>query len=173
MRKLFCGLMLVISMGLSAGNKPQPLNVKVGLGEVKQSVTTSGEMPIPPDTLAKMTPEQRARLEARMKANAGGKTTTTTHKSCLTKEQLEKDPTFSENPNCSWTVLTSNGSKVEARGVCVDNGMKSRVNLQVESLNTESVKGTGQAVVSGGDHTMNVNLAFTSKWLGPTCGRTP
>ncbi len=170
MRRISCGLMLLMAVTVLAANKLQPLNVKVGLWEVSQTITSSGQMPISPDMLARLSPEKRARIEERMKANSDNKTRTTTHKSCLTKEKLEKAPTFSENPNCTWTVLTSTSSKVDVRGVCADHDMKSRVTLQVEALNSESVKGSSQGSVSGGDHTLNMNSTFVAKWIGPACG---
>ncbi len=170
MRKVLCGLTLLISMTLSAGNKLQPLNVKVGLWEVSQTVTTSGQLPIPADALSKLSPEQRARIEERMKANSAPKTRTTTHKSCMTKEKLENDPTFLEKSNCTWTVLASTSSKADLRGVCVEQGVRAHMTLHVEALNIENVKGSSEGIVSGGDHTMNASSTFIAKWVGSACG---
>ena len=47
-------------------------NIKPGLWEVTVTPKVSGEMPIPEDQLAKMTPEQRAKVEAMVKG-AGSK----------------------------------------------------------------------------------------------------
>jgi Protein of unknown function (DUF3617) len=46
-------------------------NIKPGLWEVTTNPKMSGQMPIPEEQLAKMTPEQRARLQAAMQAGAG------------------------------------------------------------------------------------------------------
>lgn len=51
-------------------SKFQPLNVKTGLWESTTTSTTSGQMPLPSDMLAKLSPDQRARIEARMNANS-------------------------------------------------------------------------------------------------------
>src|SRR5690348_14518665 len=75
--------------GQPAGVKLQPMNVKPGLWETTTTITVAGEMPIPAEVLNRLTPEQRARMEARMKANSSGHTNTNTHKSCVTKEDLE------------------------------------------------------------------------------------
>lgn len=166
MRTILCGLILLISMTVVAANKLQPLNVKVGLWEVTQTITSSGQVPIPADVLAKMTPEQRAKVEQQLKNNSR----TTLRKSCLTKEKLEKDPGFSDNPNCTWTVLTSTGSKMNVRGVCADHGIKDRVSLQAEALSPESVKGSSHGTVSAGDRTLTMNMTFAAKWLGASCG---
>ena len=45
-----------------------PLNVKTGEWEATITNETSGQMPIPQEMIDKMTPEQRAKMEAMMKA---------------------------------------------------------------------------------------------------------
>jgi hypothetical protein len=170
MRTTLCGLILLISVAVLAATKLQPLNVKVGLWEVSQTVTTSGQLPISADALSKLSPEQRARIEERMKANSAPTTRTTTHKSCMTKEKLQTDPMFLEKSNCTWTVLTSTSSKADLRGVCVEQDVKAHMALHVEALNSENVKGSSQGSVSGGDHTMNANSTFIAKWVGSACG---
>jgi len=37
-------------------------------------------------------------------------------------------------------------------------------------MNSENVKGSMQMATTGGDHTINMNSTFTSKWLGADCG---
>lgn len=165
------GLVLLTSMAVLAAGKLQPLNVKLGLWEVTQTSTISGQPPIPADMLSKLTPEQRARIEERMKANAGDKTTTT-YKSCLTKEKLEQDPAFLNKSKCTWTVLASSSSKADARGVCMNGDVKIDVTLHVEALNTESVKASSQGDASAGGHTMISNSTYVAKWVGPACGNT-
>ena len=49
---------------------------------------------IPPDVLAKMPPEQRARVEAAMK----GGPSTDVRKECITKEKLEKQLCVQQQP---------------------------------------------------------------------------
>jgi hypothetical protein len=48
-------------------------------------------------------------------------------------------------------------------------GMKMSGTINVEALSPESVKGSAQTTATG-NHTMNVNATFTSKWLGSSCG---
>ncbi len=169
MRNVLLGLVLVLSVAVMAADKIQPLNVKLGLWETTHTTTRSGEMPIPPEMLAKLTPEQRAKMEERMKANSAGRTTTSTSKSCLTKEKLEKAPFSDREKECSPTILTSTTSKAVVKFTCDMSGMKMSGTINVEALNPESVKGSAQTTASG-NHTMNVNATFTSKWLGPSCG---
>jgi hypothetical protein len=172
MRTILCGLILLASMTLTAADKLQPLNVKVGLWEMSETVTTSGEMPIPPEVLAKLTPEQRAKLEAQMKSNSGGHTRTITYKSCLTKEQLEKAPSFMEKKNCNMTVLRSSSSQADVQGVCTDRSVTTHLKLHIEALNPENTRMAGEVTVNGDGHTMNSHANFTGKWVGPSCGDT-
>ena len=168
------GLVLLTSTAVLAAAKLQPLNVKLGLWEVTQTSTISGQPPVPADMLSKLSPEQRARIEERLKANAGDKTRATTYKSCLTKEKLEQDPAFVDKSKskCTWTVIASTSSKADAHGVCMDGGVKVDVTLHVEALNTESVKASSQGSASAGGHTMNSNSTYVAKWVGPACGNT-
>src|SRR5882724_1490051 len=69
-RTLIIGLVCLSSAAVWAGGKFQPLDVKTGLWETTTTNTHSGEMPLPAELLDRLTPEQRARMEARMKANS-------------------------------------------------------------------------------------------------------
>jgi len=143
--------------------------VKTGLWETTSTITRSGEMPIPAEFLAKMSPEQRAKLEALMKANSAQTSKTRTYKTCETKEKLEKTP-FMNTKECSLTVLSSTSSKADLRVSCQTEGLKSNGDISVEALSTESVKGSGHVTATGGGHTMNMTTTLSSKWLGSSCG---
>src|SRR5271156_871304 len=77
---------------------PVPLDLKTGQWEYTVTTQMTGmpqaaagkQMPqIPPETLAKLPPDQRAKIEAAMKQASGmasGQPTTTTSKNCIKKE---------------------------------------------------------------------------------------
>jgi hypothetical protein len=117
-----------------------------------------------------MTPEQRARMEERMKAQGENATKARVRKSCVTKEKLEKSTMFEERQECKRTVLTSTGSKLEVRAECETRGTKVNVSTVAEALDSENIKGTMQVTASGGEKTMNMDSTFTGKWLGAACG---
>lgn len=173
-RASLIGLVLLWPMTFFAAEKVQPLNIKPGRWETTMTTTTKGEMPLPADALSKMTPEQRAQIEATMKANSGEKTRTYTYKSCVTKEDLEKGMAFGqdEDKKCTHTVLTSTDSRIEVRVACTQEGMSLGGTLHVEALSPVSVKGASQMSGSGGGNTMNVKSSFTSKWIGAVCNKT-
>ncbi len=152
----------------------EPLNVKTGLWETTMTTTISGLPPIPPDMqarLAQMPPEQRAKLEAMLKTRYGGTPQTRTYKSCVKKEDLDKYPFTDPDKKCTYSVLTSTGSKMDVRGTCMPGSEGANVdfNLRLEALDSEHVKGTGQMAITSGGQTMNGNYIGTGKWIGASC----
>ncbi len=160
---------LLFSSAAWAQEKLQPLNVKTGLWESTSTTTTSGQMPIPAESLAKLSPEQRAKFEARMKANSAPKAHTFTKKSCETKGKLAEQP-FNDRKECKQTVVTSNAKNAEIKVSCQFDDVRSTGTMKIDVLNSESVKGSGQMTSNGGGHTMTLNTSFSAKWLGPSCG---
>lgn len=172
-KKIFFAFIILSSFALCAGDKLQPLDVRTGLWETTVTHSMTGMPPIPPEMLAKMTAEQRARMEQAMKARSAGGPTTTTTKSCITKEKLEKQAAFGEDrKECTRTVLTSSSSRIEMKVHCVDKQMTSDGTFKIEALNSESVKGTMHLVESGSGHSMNRDFTIASRYLGPACGDT-
>jgi hypothetical protein len=170
MQAILIALILASSVPLSAADKVQPLNVKVGQWQTTVTTTTGGQMPLPAELLSRLTPEQRARIEERMKANSAQKNKTNTYKNCVTKEQLEQGPKFGEeHKECTQTILSSTSSKAELRIACEKEDTKGTGTIQIEALSPESVKGSWQMSVTGGGHTLNKNNSFTAKWIGPVC----
>ena len=126
-------------------------------------------MPIPEELLSRLTPEQRAKFEARMKSNSAPKGTTTTKKDCETKEKLAQEP-FNDRKECKQTIVTSTGTKAEIKISCDFGDIKASGTMEVEALSPENVKGSGQMRSNGGGHSMSMNTTFSAKWLGPSCG---
>jgi hypothetical protein len=138
------GAVLASATMLLADSNVQPLNVKPGLWEVTMNITING-MGTPPRT--------------------------NVYKSCVKKEDLNKYPFTDPEKKCTYTVLNSTGSTMEARGTCApgSDGAKIDFKLRLDALDSENVKGTGQVTMSGGGGSMNGNYAATAKWLGGTC----
>jgi uncharacterized protein DUF3617 len=152
--------------------KLQPLNIKPGLWESTRTIKRVGEMPIPAEMLNRLTPEQRARMEERMKANSAAHTNTTTEKHCVTKEDLERDSMkLAEARECTTTVLNSTSTSVKAKIVCDVEGMHATGTLDLVAADPEHVNGSSRSSMNGNGHTMNVEGTWSSKWLGPSCGK--
>ena len=167
---LFVVLIVSCSLTLWAADNITPLNVKEGLWEVTVTHSMSG-MPtvpnIPPDVLAKMPPDQRARMEAMLK----GSPTTDVRKDCVTREKLDKHSAFSANRgDCTRTVVTSTSGKLEVKFHCEEKQATTDGTVLVEALGSDNVKGTMHSVTNTNGHTMNMDFTFSSKYLGPACG---
>ena len=161
---LFC---LIAGPALCADNVR--LDVKPGQWETTVSGQTTGMPPIPEEVLKKLTPEQRAKMEAAMQARGGAKTTVS--KGCLTQQDLDKgfNPNNEGAKNCSRFVVTSSGSRQEIRVECLVGGAKTTGLIKVDAADSEHVKGSMQMTAVSGDHTMNMNYTFSSHYLGPVC----
>ena len=147
------------------------LDVKTGQWETTVNGQTTGMPPIPDEVLNRLTPEQRAKMQAAMQANSGSKASVSRH--CTTSKDLEKgfnaaDQAAAAN-SCSRLVVTSTSSKQEIRMDCTSGGMKSSGSIKVEAVDSEHVKGSIQMTSSNDGHTMNMNYTFVSKWVGPAC----
>ena len=167
-QKILLGLALVLSSTMIwAADTFHPLDVKPGQWESTMTVATNGAPPIPPEALARLTPEQRARLEERTKSLSGR---TTVRKTCVEKEKLAKPLTWGHDDKaCTYTLGASTGSLQEIHVECNKENRKSSGTIRVEALDSENIKGSVQMILTFGDRTSEINSTFTGKYLGPTC----
>jgi len=147
------------------------LDVKLGQWESTSTTERTGAPPIPAEVLARLTPEQRAKIEERAKAGAQQGPKTTTRKHCVKKEDLDKAMAFGndEKVNCHRTVVASSSTKLEFRMECGAGTMKSNGDVHIEAVSSEHVKGSIQMTIGDGTRSMKMNSTFDSKWLGPVC----
>jgi Protein of unknown function (DUF3617) len=145
------------------------LDVKPGQWETTVTGQMTGMPAIPPEALARLTPEQRAKLESAMGAQ-GAKPMVNT--SCRTKEKLAQAWTTGQQSlkSCTTTVASSSSSKQEVHLECNQNGSKTSGTIKVEAVDSEHIHGSFQMTATSNDnHAMNMNYSFTSKWLGAAC----
>jgi hypothetical protein len=124
----------------------------------------AGELPVSPEMLNRMTPQQRARFEEAMKTESAN-AHTTTHKNCMKKQDLE-NPDFTDKKQCTWTTLESSSTRVKGSASCdyKDQGMKVSGSGEFVAVDQEHVKGNMHMKANGGGREMNTNTAFTSKF---------
>jgi Protein of unknown function (DUF3617) len=153
---------------LAADNAP--FKVKPGLWEVTSDSERSGALPIPPEALERMTPDQRAKLEAAMQQSMGPRHRVTKH--CITQADIDKG--FErmgemDRAQCTRTV-TASASTVRA-GTFTCTGMENASGTyRFEAKSTESVVGTWNATLNNSGKTMTMKNALQGKWLGADCG---
>jgi len=144
-----------------------PLDVKTGQWESSMTVAGSDVPPIPPDALARLTPQQRARLEEQTKPLSGR---TIVRKTCIKKEKLDKPLTFGNGDKaCTNTLVTSTSTMQEIHVECNRNDRKSGGTLRFEAVDPEHVKGTVKMTMTSDSGNMDINSSFTAKWVGETC----
>jgi hypothetical protein len=169
----------------------QDLNIKPGLWEFAVTQEWNGDqMSVLPakekaqfeEAKARMSPEQRAQMEALMKQQQpnpwGGPAKTIIEKRCLTKEDIHQithfaaknSPGDKEASNCKITVLKSTATVIESREACSStNGPNPNTTLLIEAPNPETMTFRAESKSSvGGSFEMKVKSS--GKWLGPACG---
>lgn len=168
---LSCAVVGALSIGLALAAQ-ETLNVKTGLWEMTVVTRLSGALPIPDDALAKMSPEQRAQIEAAYQAKMSAKPTPEIKQSCLTKEKLEEGFAFNKetNPNCKRTSSQSSATTVDLKEECTTDQGSSTVSIHYVALTPEKVTGTGHLSVTSGGHTMVSDMTVSGKWLNSNCG---
>jgi hypothetical protein len=173
-RTLALALLILSSIVVCTADKIKPLNMKLGLWEITNLTSMSGEPPITPEMLAKMTPQQRAKFDERMKARAAEPPQSHTEKSCITQEDLDKNKVFGDDDDksCTRTVISSSDTKLEMHMECQDGGIKRTGTFKVEAPSPESAKGSMQMAAANADRAMNVDVTFTAKWIAAACGDT-
>lgn len=148
----------------------QTLDVKTGLWETTVTSEMSG---MPGIDTSKMTPEQRARIEAALKGRGGRGPSTSVVRTCMTKEKLDKmafhEMAQNSNPSCKTSVVSSSRSVVDMKMEC-SGPRKSTGTMHFEAASRESMKGTVKLATGDETHPMTINLSMTGKWLGDDCG---
>ena len=144
------------------------LDVKPGQWETSVTGQMTGAPGIPAEVLARMTPDQRAKVESAMGAR-GAKPIVTT--SCRTKEKLAQAWTTGQNnlKSCTTAVTSSSSSKQEVHLECNQDGTKSSGNIKVEVVDSEHIRGSFQMTAASDGNHVGMNYSFTSKWLGAAC----
>jgi hypothetical protein len=170
--KFSLAIVLLAAAGVRAAD-PVALDIKPGEWEatVTSQITglSQGAPQIPADQLAKMPPEQRAKVEAMLKQMGGPRTST--NKSCVKKEDLTKLQ-VNNDQSCKTTLVSSSGTKQEIHMECDRKGGKQTGTITIETLSSESIKFNIQAGGDSNGKNISMTVNGASKWLGPVCEDT-
>ncbi|MFZ3341481.1 MAG: DUF3617 family protein [Terriglobales bacterium] len=170
--KLVFGLIILFPVTAMAGNI---FNAKEGLWETTVTTSGAGMQGMSADTLAKMTPEQRAMVEQVMKQRGISMDGNTIRvKSCVTKDKIAKGEAFSDNRkdsgDCTHTVVKQTASHIEAKFHCASKkGDTTEGTVNVDIVG-DGVKGVTHVTNTSDGNTRTFETNFTSKYLGPDCG---
>lgn len=152
-----------------AADEITPLNVKTGLWETTFTTQMNGIPGVSDDILAKMPPEQRARMEAAIKGASGPRTT----RSCVTPDTMKKGMAFGESSNssCKRTLVSSSPTSATFHVECSNGRMTNVGDGHVQTTGSDTVKGdVVMKTTMPGGRTTTTNVTFTGHWLGSDCG---
>jgi hypothetical protein len=163
-------LALGFSVALSSGALAATLDVKPGLWEIATQGEAGGVPPIPPQALARLSPEQRAQMMAAMQGAMTRMNQPSVSRSCVTQKMLDRgmdlDP---KNGRCTHTVVASTPHSLEVRMVCTGE-QKMNGTMHVDATSRETFTGALDMVSTDGTNTMTMKRTLQGRWLGSDCG---
>ena len=141
-------------------------NVKTGAWEMTTTTMSTGNF-VPPDVLARMPPEQRAKMEQALQAHLG-KPMTRVDKYCVTKEDLDQDRLFKSGneSQCTRKIVTKSATRVVLEQTC-GAPRASTATVTVEARTPESVTTAVDVVQAGGGG--KIHIEARGRWLGASC----
>jgi hypothetical protein len=156
-------LAALVLTALPLASRAATMDIKTGAWEITERTAMSG-MPIPKEAMAGMSPAQRAKIEASMRAQAGqGKPHTS--RSCVTRQDLDRGELMrSEEPNCKRKVITQNARHLEIEEVCTG-PEPSKSHFKFDATSNERY--TGSIDMMRGDG--KVHIDTSGRWLSATC----
>lgn len=145
------------------------LNVKVGLWEITSISRISGMPALPKEVLDKMTPQQRADMEAKIKAAAAEEPEPEVSSECITQEDLEKPFNSANAEECTQTIVRTTRNTQEIRLACTGKTKGSGM-FRVTTVTPETMTGDLDLKVGEGANVMTITSKIKGRWLGADCG---
>ncbi|MGA8706617.1 MAG: DUF3617 domain-containing protein [Steroidobacteraceae bacterium] len=166
---LLAGLALSL---IATAAEPVKLNVKPGLWEIASQNQISGAPPISEDQLARLTPDQRARMEAAMQSSMADAAKPHLAKHCLTPEKIARglDVDHHDDSHCQRKITNNSGNELALTESCQEDSGSMVLNESFQLAGPEAVSGTVHVVRSSGGKTMTIDSTIHGQWLGASCG---
>jgi Protein of unknown function (DUF3617) len=153
--------------------EPIKLNIKLGLWEIATQANISGAPPIPEDALAKMSPEQRARMQAAIQASMADVAKPKLAKHCVTQEKVAQGFNLDrqhDSTACQKKLITNSSSELKLTETCAEDNGSTSIDEHVQLNNSDQVTGTVHFVKNSGGKTMTVDSTIKGQWLAASCG---
>ncbi len=164
---------LAATAPLAAADLVKP-NIKPGLWEVSIKPQISGQMPIPDEQLAKLTPEQRARMEAAMKTYMANSGKPRVYKECMTPEKIARGLDLDrrgEDASCQRKVVSSSANELTMHDECNDSSRKTVSDVHFEMKGGTQMSGKINVVsTSANGKSMTASSTVEGKWVATSCG---
>jgi Protein of unknown function (DUF3617) len=158
---LGCGLFALVA---SAADK---LDIRTGTWEVTATTHMSGT-PLSREMLGKMTPQQRAEIEAAMKAEAAKGPQTEVTRECITTDDVEQPFKSASTEDCTQSISRTTRTTQEVRLVCTGE-YKGTGLLRVNAPNPESMTATLDLRAGEAPEAFTIKSQMKGRWLTAQC----
>jgi hypothetical protein len=151
------------------------LDVKPGLWEVRATTSMKLDGAPPAVDPSRLTPEQRARLEALRERMASGKPHTTVRQACITQEEIDRGQGFDDwarTEGCERTFLDRTPRHVHVRVKCAssERGSTSEGDFEVTVKSADAVTMRGEMKTHTARRDSAGNTELAARRLGTSCG---
>lgn len=160
---------LLLTTLSAAGAGAERLNVKLGLWEMTSIMRFSGMPPLPKEVTDKMTPQQRAKMAADLKAAAEEEPEPEVSSECITQEDLDKPFQSANSDDCQQTIVRTTKTSQEIRMVCTGKTKGSGV-FKVNTPTPETMTGALDLKAGDGPDAFTLKGTIKGRWLGADCG---
>jgi hypothetical protein len=145
----------------------EKLDIRTGTWEITATTHMSGT-PLSREMLGKMTPQQRAEIEAAMKAEAAKGPQTEVTRECITAEDVTRPFHANTTEDCTETITRTTRNTQEARLVCTGE-TKGTGLLRVNAPNPETMTATLDLRTGDGPESFTIKSQMKGRWLAATC----
>jgi hypothetical protein len=168
-RRVAVGALCTMALALTAATQNQQLNVKLGLWQMTYKYKTNNASTIAPELLARMTPQKRARMKAKLKARAAQGPRIDTKQVCVTQKKLDSAAfTLEDRKSCERTVISSTSTLQEFREECNDKGMRTVIEARIEAADASDIRGSIQ-VKGSRSYGTGTSTELSGRWLAADC----
>lgn len=159
-------LTTLILATLPFATQAETLDIKTGAWEITMKTLIEG-MQIPKEAMANMPPDQRARMEAAMRARSG-KVNTTTEQSCITQQDLDHGflDKSEQEKNCTRKVISPKRATPRIRERICTTPESSVGHAKFDATSSENYIGVFD--ITRGQGT-KVHVEMSGRWLGAAC----
>jgi hypothetical protein len=146
----------------------EPLNMRAGLWEVTQTMTTSGA----PIYVEGMPPAQRS-IYAEVWKKEVGKPKTEVDEECLTAEDIKQAKVFqdesSEGKQCKQVVTKQTATAWIASSECKDAKTTNLIQLDYAAPSPDKFTGTVKSTTTSPNGKTIIEIKLAGKWIGASC----
>jgi hypothetical protein len=154
---------LLIACAASGADR---LNIRPGEWEITSKTQMSGAF-LPNETLAKMTPQQRAQLEASMREQANREEV---ERECVTEKEIQQPfgGADLEKNDCRQSMVQTSRTTQEVRFVCTGERKGSGV-LKLNAPDPKRMTATVELRGGEGAETYLIRTQMSGRWLSDQC----